>query len=168
MFCFDPEWRQFLWIKQCDVFSASAICPALPRQYLRGSRDYRQLSCIQFQKGTGSNREKSHYDNIYSTIICWNYISFRIHLSYWFITREDTTERNDFLYFILLLKYIQKCTINTPIHVSVIVYKNPLKSLFILSQIVSFETPIKIYELNQIGSSILLNWPLNGPQTDAG
>lgn len=93
-------------------------------------------------------KEKNHYDNIYSTIICWNYISFRIHLSYWFITREDTTERNDFLYFILLLKYIQKCTINTPIHVSVIVYKNPLKSLFILSQIVSFETPIKIYELN--------------------
>ena len=92
--------------------------------------------------------KKNHYDNIYSTIICWNFISFRIHLSYWFITREDTTERNDFLYFILLLKYIQKCTINTPIHVSVIVYKNPLKSLFILSQIVSFETPIKIYELN--------------------
>ena len=55
--------------------------------------------------------KKNHYDNIYSTIICWNFISFRIHLSYWFITREDTTERNDFLYFILLLKYIQKCTI---------------------------------------------------------
>ena len=97
---------------------------------------------------SNKEKEKNHYDNIYSTIICWNYISFRIHLSYWFITREDTTERNDFLYFILLLKYIQKCTINTPIHVSVIVYKNPLKSLFILSQIVSFETPIKIYELN--------------------
>ena len=144
MFCFDSECRQR---NKFYVFSASDLSVSTYKR----AETHSNCVFIQLQKdpiNISRRKEKNHYDNIYSTIICWNYISFRIHLSYWFITREDTTERNDFLYFILLLKYIQKCTINTPIHVSVIVYKNPLKSLFILSQIVSFETPIKIYELN--------------------
>ena len=47
-------------------------------------------------------------------------------------------------------------------------YKSVFEDNFSLRQICITENDYIIYELNSIGSSISLNWPLNGPQTDAG